>query len=319
MDKLGIRIAALYRTQGMHSSPPLYIGGLHRFYPFSFYDKLTLHPVNTVLPEHWTEETTMLNISTLVAVLLYSTAGFLQWQVMRGDRKQSRTINQSLGLAGLVAHTFAIYLILHQPSGINLSLFSAGSLISWLVAGLVLLSSLRQSVDNLFIGVFPLAAVTALAALVTGVSDGKAYDAGLIAHILLSILAYSIFTIAALQAILLSRQVSALKHHHTRGLVSSLPPLQTMERLLFEMVWTGLILLSASLITGFIVFDDLFAQHLVHKTVLSIVAWCLYATLLFGRISFGWRSNTAVRWTIASFITLALGFFGSKMVIEWFV
>lgn len=261
----------------------------------------------------------MLVISTLVAIMLYSTSGFLQWQVMRGDRQQPRYFNQLLGVLGLSSHTLALYIVLHQPEGINLSLFSVGSLISWLVASIVLLSSLRQNIDNLFIAVFPMAAVTALATLVAGVAEGKVYAGGVIAHILLSILAYSIFTIATLQAILLSRQISALKQHHTRGLVSTLPPLQTMERLLFEMVWTGLILLTAALITGFIVFEDLFAQHLVHKTAFSLFAWCLYATLIFGRISFGWRSNTAVRWSVASFITLALGFFGSKMVIEWLV
>ena len=238
---------------------------------------------------------------------------------MQGKRKQSRSINQLLGLSALGAHTFSVYLILHQPGGINLSVTSVGSLVSWLVVALVLLSSLRQNINNLFIGVFPMAAITALLALATGIDAGKAYDSGLISHILLSMLAYSIFTIATIQAILLSRQESALKHHHTRGLVSSLPPLQTMERLLFEMISTGLILLTGSLISGFLFFEDLFAQHLVHKTVLSLIAWLLYATLLFGRATFGWRSNTAVRWTISSFITLAVGFFGSKMVIEWFV
>lgn len=261
----------------------------------------------------------MLTISTLVAVLLYSAAAFLQWQVVKGIRQPSNSLSKSLGFGGLLSHTFAIYLVLHQPEGINLSVLSVGSLISWLVAAIVLLSSIRQNIENLFIAVFPMAAVTALSTWLSDTGSGKPYDAGMIAHILLSILAYSIFTIATLQAILLSRQVYALKHHHTRGLVSSLPPLQTMERLLFEMIWTGLILLSASLITGFILFDDLFAQNLVHKTVLSLVAWCLYAILLFGRISFGWRSNTAVRWTLTSFITLALGFFGSKMVIEWII
>ncbi|PIE20755.1 MAG: phosphohydrolase [Neptuniibacter caesariensis] len=259
----------------------------------------------------------MLTIFTLVAALLYSAATFLQWQVVKGVRKPSHTLGKMLGFGGLVSHTLAIYLVLHQPEGINLGVSSVASLISWLVAAIVLLSSIRQDIENLFVAVFPMAAVTALAAWLSDSGTGQTYDAGLITHILLSILAYSIFTIATLQAILLSRQVYALKHHHTRGLIASLPPLQTMERLLFEMLWTGLVLLSASLITGFILFDDLFAQNLVHKTVLSLAAWCLYAILLFGRISFGWRSNTAVRWTITSFITLALGFFGSKIVLEW--
>lgn len=259
----------------------------------------------------------MLALFTLAAVLIYAFAGFLQWQVMRGQKPRFQA--KLLGSIALALHTLSIYGVLHQNSGINLSVFSIGSLISWLVTALVLLSSLRQSIDNLFVAVFPMSAITALFSFLLGINAGKAYDAGLISHILLSILSYSIFTIATIQAFLLSRQESALKHHHTRGLVSSLPPLQTMERLLFEMISTGLILLTASLITGFLVFDDLFAQQLVHKTALSILAWILYATLLFGRFTFGWRSQTAVRWTIGSFLVLALGFFGSKAVIEWLI
>ena len=258
----------------------------------------------------------MLHILTLTAVALYSLAGFWQWQLMRGQRKQPRNKNQIIGFVAFAAHTLSIYMVLHQPGGINLSLFSIASLISWLVAGLVLLSSLKQTIDNLFIAVFPMAAIAALFSIVGETPIGKAYDGGLIAHILLSVLAYSIFTIAALQAILLSRQEFALKHHHTRGLVASLPPLQTMERLLFEIIWAGMILLTASLITGFLFFEDLFAQQLVHKTAFSMAAWVSYATLLFGRITFGWRSQTAIYWTISSFVALALGFFGSKFVIE---
>lgn len=125
----------------------------------------------------------MLAISTLVAVMLYSAAGTLQWQVMRGRRQQPRHINQLLGLLGLCSHTLALYIVLHQPNGINLSFFSVSSLISWLVASIVLLSSLRQNVDNLFIGVFPMAAIAALATLVTGVGEGKVYTGGVIAHI----------------------------------------------------------------------------------------------------------------------------------------
>ncbi len=262
----------------------------------------------------------MLILSTLIAAVLYTAATALQWQTLQGSRQPSRHRIRYLGAAGIVAHTLAVYLVLHPDNGIHLGFFSVGSQIAWLVAALVLLSSLRQPIDNLFIAVFPLGAITALlAAFTPQVGMTKAYDAGMIAHILLSILAYSIFTIAILQAVLLSRQEHALKHHHTRGLVASLPPLQTMERLLFELLSTGLVLLTASLVTGFIFLDDLFAQHLVHKTVLSLLAWLLFAVLLGGRYLFGWRSHTAVRWTIGGFITLALAFFGSKLVLEMMV
>lgn len=262
----------------------------------------------------------MLALSTLIAVALYTAATFFQWQILRGARRQSRAMNQWLGWGGFLAHTLAVYLVLHPQEGIQLGFFAMGSLVAWLVVAIVLLSSLRQAIDNLYIGVFPLAVVTALmAAFIPEANIAKSYNGGLIAHILLSVLAYSLLTLAVLQAVLVSRQHSALKHHHTRGLVSSLPPLQTMERLLFEMIWSGLILLTAALASGFIFVEDLFAQHLVHKTVLSIVAWALYATLVCGRVFFGWRSHTATRWTIGGFILLALAFFGSKLVLEWLI
>lgn len=262
----------------------------------------------------------MLILSTLLAAVLYSSATFMQWQTLKGARPQSRNLVRGLGAAGIAAHTLAVYLVLHPDAGIHLGFFSVGSLISWLVAALVLVSSLRQLIDNLFVAVFPLATLTALlAAFAPHIGMAKQYEAGVIAHILLSIMAYSIFTIAILQAVLLSRQEYALKHHQTRGLVASLPPLQTMERLLFELLSTGWVLLTASLSTGFIYLDDLFAQHLVHKTVLSLLAWVLFGVLLGGRHFFGWRSHTAIRWTVGGFVTLALAFFGSKLVLELIV
>jgi len=262
----------------------------------------------------------MLIIPTIIALGLYFAASVLQWQSLKGEGKASRGQIRLLGAAGLACHTLSVYLVLHPAEGIHLGFFSVGSLITWLVAALVLLSSMRQQIDNLFIGIFPMAGISALlAALFHDVGMAKHYDSGVIIHILLSILAYSIFTVAIFQTFLLNQQERALKHHHTRGLVSSLPPLQTMERLLFEMLGTGLALLTASLVTGFIFVDDLFAQQLAHKTILSILAWLLYAVLLAGRIFFGWRSRSAMRWTIGGFATLALAFFGSKLVLEMLV
>jgi ABC-type uncharacterized transport system permease subunit len=75
--------------------------------------------------------------------------------------------------------------------------------------------------------------------------------------------------------------------------------------------------LSASLITGFIFLEDIFAQHLVHKTVLSIIAWFILGILLIGRFQFGWRGKTAIRWSLSAFALLMLAYFGSKLVLEF--
>ncbi|MDY6891331.1 MAG: cytochrome c biogenesis protein CcsA [Pseudomonadota bacterium] len=260
----------------------------------------------------------MLITTTLVAVLCYAIATWLQCRRLASTaHEQLRAPIRLLGLSAFLLHGYAVYLKLHHPEGIDLSFFPVGSLIAWVVTGLVLSSSLRHRLDNLFVGVFPMAAVAALvAALTPGGGVRGAFGAGLLTHILLSLLAYSLFTIAAIQALMLSRQEHALKQHHTRGLVASLPPLQIMEQLLFETLWTGFLLLTVAIASGLLFVDNLFAQHLVHKTLLSLTAWAVYALLLAGRHFLGWRSQTAVRWTLGGFLLLMLGFFGSKLVLE---
>jgi ABC-type uncharacterized transport system permease subunit len=89
-----------------------------------------------------------------------------------------------------------------------------------------------------------------------------------------------------------------------------------MEAMLFELIWLGVIALSLSIFTGVAFMNDIFAQHLVHKTVLSIAAWLLFTVLLWGHHRLGWRSQTAVRLTVVGFTLLMLAFLGSKLVLE---
>ena len=89
-----------------------------------------------------------------------------------------------------------------------------------------------------------------------------------------------------------------------------------MEQLLFQLIGTGFVLLSAGLLTGIVFLEDVFAQHLVHKTVLSIAAWSIFGILLWGRWRFGWRGRKAIRWTLSGFGVLILAYFGSKLVLE---
>jgi ABC-type uncharacterized transport system permease subunit len=82
------------------------------------------------------------------------------------------------------------------------------------------------------------------------------------------------------------------------------------------MLATGIVFLTVSLTSGFIFIENLFAQHLVHKTVLSILAWIIFTGLLIGRSRYGWRGQTAIQWTLIGFILLLLAYFGSKLVLE---
>jgi ABC-type uncharacterized transport system permease subunit len=233
---------------------------------------------------------------------------------------QSRIPRTALYLAWTAVSTHLIYMaiVFQQNNGFNFNFFSTSSLVAMIVALLLLIATINKPVEKLGIALFPIAAI--MLALDLNFSHKTPlvshYNWALSTHILTSIIAFSLLNIAAIQAILLAIQDQQLKSHPPKRLIQSLPPLQTMESLLFQMLTTGIAFLSISLASGFLFIEDLFAQHLVHKTVLSILAWLIFTGLLIGRSRYGWRGKTAIQWTLIGFISLLLAYFGSKLVLE---
>ncbi len=263
-------------------------------------------------------------MSTLVisfaAIILYCLTGFLLAFSLykRGNAPVSRGGLIAMGMAAVTLHATTLYQGLFTDLGLNLGFFNAFSLFSWLIALLVLLASITRPVENLGITIFPLAGL-AIALEIIFPSQHLFLEKttpGIQAHILISVLAYSLLSIAAMQAVLLSIQDKYLRARQPGGFIRALPPMQTMETLLFQMIGAGFVLQTLSLITGAFFLENLFAQHLVHKTVLSIIAWLVFAVLLWGRWRFGWRGRTAIRWTISGAMALMLAYFGSKLVLE---
>ncbi|MET0094233.1 MAG: cytochrome c biogenesis protein CcsA [Sedimenticola sp.] len=234
------------------------------------------------------------------------------------DKKLPRGIGLGLMFIGLNLHAAMLFHSLMSDGGINLSFFGAASLIAWTALLLLLFSSLSKPVENLGIVLLPIAAITIIMQLHFPAKHFLSADAawGLQVHVLISLLAYSLLALASIQAVLLAIQDHHLRHRHPGGFIRSLPPLQTMEVLLFEMIILGFVLLTVALISGFAFLDDMFAQRLVHKTILSITAWLVFGTLLWGRFRFGWRGQKALIWTLVGFVVLMLAYFGSKAVIE---
>ncbi|HEY0719735.1 MAG TPA: cytochrome c biogenesis protein CcsA [Gammaproteobacteria bacterium] len=218
----------------------------------------------------------------------------------------------------LLLHAVALYGAVYTPKGLDLGFFNVLSLTTWFIAMLVIVSANRSPVVNLGIVVLPLAAFgVALQWLFPSQGGHITHTStGLDIHILLSIISYSLLAVAAVQAILLAVQDHHLRNRRPGGFIRALPPLETMEKLLFRMIGIGYVLLSLSLVSGVHFLEDIFAQHKVHKTTLSIVAWAVFAVLLWGRWRSGWRGRVAIRWTLAGFAILMLAYFGSKLVQE---
>ena len=260
-------------------------------------------------------------ITGILSIILYLANGILLLLKLNRVASVEKLSRFQLLLPAIIAmllHGWLVYQGLVTEQGLDVGFYAVLSLVGWLVTLLLLSAAFSQPIESLGIFVFPTAAMMLLLRLLnpTGYYLAQNLGLGLELHILLSILAYSLLSIAAVQAILLYIQDSHLHNKHPGGFIRALPPLETMETLLFQMIGLGFIVLSVALLSGVFYIENIFDPRLVHKTVLSVTAWIIFGILLFGRWRFGWRGRTAIRWTISGFVLLMLAYFGSKFVIQ---
>ena len=166
-----------------------------------------------------------------------------------------------------------------------------------------------------------LAGLGAAAVLLAGVFPGSTYShvasIWLPLHWALGIASYGLFAAAVAHGWLMQRSERAMR----AGAQSAAGvPLMTLERLTFRFVEAGFVLLSATLLVGWLFAEQLYGPGLAwkwnHKTIFSVLAWLAFAALLLGRARLGWRGLRAVRMLYVGSGLLLLGYAGSKFVLE---
>ena len=266
-------------------------------------------------------------LAYLAAFLLYALIGWHFWRTRwNAPAKLAAGPVITAGweryviLAPLVLHGYTLYDSIFAGAGLNFGVGSAVSSIVWLTAVIYWVSGFFYRLEGLQTLVAPVAAVAVLLPLVfpslrpLANTELPAFKA----HISIAMLAYSLLTIAALHALLMAVVEHRLHHPAMPTVMTNLPPLLTMETLLFRVIWVGFILLTLTLISGIVFSEEVFGQPLkfTHKTLFGIISWCVFAALLAGRQFYGWRGRIAIRWTLAGFIILLLAYLGSKFVLE---
>lgn len=226
-----------------------------------------------------------------------------------------------LSLIPITLHGYLLWQSIFADGGIDLDVFNALSLIAWLTLLVYSVARFFYPIGGLQALVLPLAAVSLLLPgvfpSVHHLSHTNLWTFKV--HIAVAMLAYSLFTIATLHAVLISLVENRLRHATLPRVLRSLPPLMTMESLLFRMIGIGFILLTLTLISGIFFSEEIFgtAFEFNHKVVFGFVSWCVFAVLLYGQRFYGWRGRIAVRWTVSGFLFLVLGYLGSEFVFEF--
>lgn len=241
--------------------------------------------------------------------------------------------NPSIALSALSRSERAALLLALTGHGflLNQGLFAQGqmhfgfalslSLMLWLAIALYWLESFfRARLEGLQMLGFPLAAACVLLPLflpsppLTTNTDSLAFRL----HFIVAMLAYSLFTLAALHALLMTVAERSLHRGRLWPLLDGLPPLLTMEALLFRLIYLAFFLLTLTVLSGMLFSEVLFGKpwSFTHETFFGLVSWLIFAALLLGRRLWGWRGKRALRWTLAGFAVLLLAYVGSRFVLE---
>lgn len=222
--------------------------------------------------------------------------------------------------AALGIHALALFGPMFAGNTLRIGVGDAISAILWLTVLIYWLGSLFYRLEGLQALIMPAAALAALLPALLPAARPLP-NTELLAfklHLLMSMAAYSLFTIASLHVLLMAMLEKRLHRGTLPAGLQKLPPLLTMETLLFRIIWAGFVMLTLTLVSGVFFSEEVFgkAARLNHKTVFGVVSWIVFAALLAGRHFRGWRGRVAVRWTLAGFLLLVLAYLGSKFVVE---
>jgi ABC-type uncharacterized transport system permease subunit len=263
----------------------------------------------------------------LVSALLYGALALYSWRARWRPAANAPSPAASFNaiehygvLVPLGLHAVLIARAMFAPDGLHLGVGNAVSAILWLTVLIYWAGNFFYRLDGLQSLVLPVAAVAALLpAMLPSVRPLPNTELVVFKiHLLIAMLAYSLFTIASLHVLLMALLERRLHDGSVPRALQGLPPLLAMETLLFRIIWAGFILLTATLASGVLYSEELFgrAARFNHKTVFGVLSWVIFAALLGGRHVYGWRGRVAVRWTLTGFLMLVLAYVGSKFVLE---
>jgi len=266
-------------------------------------------------------------LHSITAVLYLGLAGYFwktRWRGAILDQPlKGITLWERVWLAiALLAHGAMLVLEIfpQQTGSMHFGFAIALSMMTWLAVALYWIESFYARMEGLQMLGLPLAAICSLLPWLAPGQHVLA-NAGSPAfrlHFLMAMLAYSLFTLAALHAVLMAVTEKRLHRGRLTPLFAGLPPLLTMESLLFRLIHFAFGLLTLTLLSGAIFSEHMFGKALTlnHKTVFAVLSWLIFAALLVGRHRYGWRGRTALRWTLTGFTVLLLAYVGSRFVLE---
>lgn len=257
----------------------------------------------------------------LLVSLSYAGLAIFLWRaaLTPADARPRASWAHAALIVPLVLHAALLARAAFADGGLYLGVGNAVSVIIWLTVLIYWTGSFFYRLEGLQVLVVPTAAALSLLPLAFPPAHPltNTHLAAFKAHLVISLLAYSLFTIASLHVLMMAVMERRLHRGNLPQFMQSLPPLLTMERILFQIIFTGFVLLTLTLGSGILFSEELFDKPMQfsQKTVFGILSWIIFGALLAGRTLYGWRGRVAMRWTLSGFLSLFLAYIGSKLVL----
>lgn len=228
------------------------------------------------------------------------------------------TVSRLLLLLASALQTIICGQVLLTESGWIFNAQNACLVVSWVSNIIVLIAGFRLILLRFLLHVIAIA-VMAWIYLLPFASAPKPYVWTLDLHILFSIVAYSLLFVSSLVSIALGLQIRRLKKNVFISQSMNINSLLKNEEKLFKLILFGWLFLSCALLTGIMFVKGFLADGMGHKVIFSLLAWVLFAILIFGRLTKGWRGKKAIKLNLIAMTLLMLGFLGSYLVLDYIV
>jgi ABC-type uncharacterized transport system permease subunit len=260
----------------------------------------------------------------LLVPAAYLAAAVLEWRRLApgaaAPSQRAALCARWLAALALAGHAVLVGGAVVTPEGLDVSLANALSAVAGLTALFAWTGGLSGALPGVAAVALPVAAIGApLPVLFPNPHHFSLSDEPWAAlHFAVALIAFALFIIAALQALILLGLERRLHRGLPEPAAQALPPLLTLERFLFRLVDVGFVLLTLTLVSGALFSEELFGKPLrfTHKIVFSLLGWLVFGALLFGRHRYGWRGRSALSWVLAGTGLLFLAYVGSKFVLE---
>lgn len=260
----------------------------------------------------------MIILLHVLVAALYAAVAWVRWPSAVPPRGGTGA-GRFLLILALVLHAVAVGAAIVRADGLDLSFVNALSLVAGLAVLAAWSTGLLRTLPGVAAVVLPVAAVCALLPPIA-VSHRVAFagEPWAAAHIAIALVAYALFVVVALQALVMTGLEKKLHRGLADATAHPTPPLLTLERYMFRLLTVGFALLTLTLASGMLFSEELFGKPvtLTHKNVFSVAGWLVFAVLLIGRWRYGWRGRTALKWILGGTLLLVLGYLGSKFVRE---